>query len=152
MVTIEDYKINPSKKIIDDVNIQVIYVPLTSKMGYTYKETVKPGDYVCIGSVIGKNSIAEIPLLSTVSGTVVGYEDKYISNGQKSKCIVIENDFKEKYVDIFGKRKNITKYSKDEFIYILKKCAITGMSGSGFPTYIKYEGSNDYRYVIVDGA
>ena len=152
MVTIEDYKINPSKKIIDDVNIQVIYIPLTSKMGYTYKETVKPGDYVCIGSVIGKNSIAEIPLLSTVSGTVVGYEDKYISNGQKSKCIVIENDFKEKYVDIFGKRKNITKYSKDEFIYILKKCAITGMSGSGFPTYIKYEGNNDYKYLIVDGA
>ena len=152
MVTIEDYKIEPSKKIIDDVDIQIVYIPLTSKMGYTYKETVKPGDYVCIGSVIGKNAIAEISLLSSVSGTVVGYQDKYISNGKLSKCIVIENDFKEKYVDNIGKKKNITKYSKDEFIYILKKCAITGMSGSGFPTYIKYEGKNEYKYLIVDGA
>lgn len=152
MVTIEDYKIKQPKKIIDDLDIQIIYIPLVSKMGYSYKETVKPGDYVCIGTVIGKNSIAEIPLLSTVSGTVVGFQDMYISNGEKVKCVVIENDFKEKYADNPGKKKNITKYSKDEFIYLLKKCAITGMSGSGFPTYIKYESDADYKYLIVDGA
>ena len=152
MVEIEDYKINPTKKIIDNINIQIVYIPLTSKMGYSYKETCKVGDYVCIGSVIGKNPIAEVPLVSTVSGVVVGFQDKYISSGKLSKCIVIENDFKEKYVDSFGKKKDITKYSKDEFIYILKKCAITGMAGSGFPTYIKYETDKKINYLIVDGA
>lgn len=152
MVTIDDHKISPSKKVIDNLDIQIIYIPLVSRMGYAYKETVKPGDYVCIGSVLGKNPIAEIPLLSTVSGTVVGYQEKYISNGNLVKCVVIENDFKEKYVDIAGKRKNITKYSKEEFLYILKKCAILGMSGSGFPTYIKYSSDTTYKYLIVDGA
>ena len=152
MVEIEDYKINPTKKVIDNVNMQIVYIPLISKMGYSYKEICKVGDYVCIGSVIGKNPIAEVPLVSTVSGIVVGFQDKYISSGKLSKCIVIENDFKEKYVDSFGKKKDITKYSKDEFIYILKKCAITGMSGSGFPTYIKYETNKKINYLIVDGA
>lgn len=151
MVTIEDYKINPTKKIIDNIDIQVIYIPLTTKMGYEYKPIVKPGDYVRIGSIIGKHPIAEIPLMSSVSGTVVGYEEKYISSGKLSKCIVIENDFKEKYEGKVGKKSNITKYSKEEFIYILKKCGITGMSGSGFPTYIKYE-NNKIDYLIVDGA
>ena len=152
MVAIEDYKINPTKKIIDDLAIQIMYIPLTSKMGYIYKETVKPGDYVTIGMQIGKNNIAEIPLISPISGTVIGFEDKYISNGKLVKCIVIENDFKEKYQDKVGKVKNITKYSKEEFIYLLKKCAITGMSGSGFPTYIKYDTSKEIKYLIVDGA
>ena len=152
MVEIEDYKIDPKKKIVGNIDIQVIYIPLLSKMGYSYKETVKVGDYVCIGTVLGKNAIAEIPLLSTVSGTVVGFQDKYISSGKISKCIVIENDFKEKMIDGYGKKKNITKYSKDEFIYLLKKCAITGMSGSGFPTYIKYDSDKRIKYLIVDGA
>lgn len=152
MVIIDDYKIKPSKKIIDNIGIQVVYMPLESKMGYTYRETVKVGDYVCIGSVIGKNSIAEIPLLSSVSGTVVGFENKLISNNHLCRCIVIENDFKEKYLDKTGKKYNITKYSKDEFIYLLKKCAITGLSGSGFPTYIKYENNDNIKYLIVDGC
>ena len=152
MVIIDDYKIKPSKKIIDNIGIQVVYMPLESKMGYTYKETVKVGDYVCIGSVIGKNSIAEIPLLSSVSGTVVGFENKLISNNHLCRCIVIENDFKEKYLDKTGKKYNITKYSKDEFIYLLKKCAITGLSGSGFPTYIKYENNDNIKCLIVDGC
>ena len=152
MVTIEDYKINPKEKIIDDVTIQIMYIPLVSKMGYTYKEMVKPGNHVTIGDVIGKNSIAEIPLISTISGTVIGFEDKYISNGKLVKCIAIENDFKEKNNNKVGKVKNITKYYKEEFIYLLKECAITGMSGSGFPTYIKYDTEEKIKYLIIDGA
>ena len=151
MVTIDDYKIKPNKKVINDVAIQVVYIPLESKMGYSYKTTIKPGDYVCIGTVLGKNPIVDVPLISSVSGTVVGFEDNYISNGKKVRCIVIENDFKDKYLDKIGKKYDITKYSKDEFIYLLKKCAITGMYNSGYPTYVKYE-NNNIKYLIVDGV
>jgi len=115
MVTIEDHKINSSKKIIDDLEIQVVYMPLESKLGYTFKPTVTAGDYVCIGTVIGKNISSDLPLTSSVSGTVVGFADKYISNGKLVKCIVIENDFKEKYQNKVGKKKDITKYSKENF-------------------------------------
>ena len=152
MVNIEDYKINPNKKIIDNLDIQVIYIPLESKLGYSYKESVRAGEYVCIGSIIGKNPIAEAPLISTVSGTVVGFENKYISNGKEVRCVVIENDFKEKYLNKTGKKNDITKYSKDEFIYLLKNSSIIGMSGNAYPTYIKYESKEKLKYLIVNGC
>ena len=152
MVKIEDNKINPTKKIIEVKDIQIIYIPLESKMGYKYKETIKVGDYIQVGQVIGKNSIAEIPLISTTSGFVVGFENKYIGNKKKVKCLVVENDFKEKYYDKPGKTNDITKYTKKEFIYLLKKYAITDMSGSSYPTYIKYDNNIDYKYLIVNGC
>ena len=152
MVAIEDYKIKPSKKIVDDLVIQIIYIPLESKLGYEYTPTVNTGDYVCIGSVVGKNAITEIPLLSSVSGTVVGFEEKYISNGKLVNTVVIENDFKEKYLDKVGKTKDITKYSRDEFIYLIKKMGIVGMSGNDFPTYIKYDTNKKIKSLIVNSV
>lgn len=152
MVTINDKKISPTKKINDDVKMQIIYIPLESKMGYKYKETVRVMDYVCIGTVIGKSNICDIPLISTVSGVVVGFQEKYISNGKKVKCVVIENDFKEKYLNKVGKKKDITKYSKNEYVYMLRENGITGLAGSDFPTYIKYDTDKKVKYLIVDGA
>ena len=152
MVIIEDNKIKPNKKIIDDIPIQVMYLPLESRMGYKYRECVKVGDYVCIGSILGTSNISDTPLISSVSGTIVGFEDKIMSNNHKVRCIVIENDFKEKYLDKLGKKYDITKYSKEEYIYLLKKCGIVGLSGSGFPTYIKYENASNINCLIVDGC
>ena len=152
MVTIDGKKISPNKKIITDIPIQIVYIPLENRMGHIYEETVHVGEYVCIGSIVGKSNMTEVPLLSTVSGTVVGFSDKYISNGKLVKCVVIENDFKEKYKNKVGKKNNITKYSKDEFIDLLKNSGILGMSGSGFPTYIKYNTNNKINYLIIDGA
>lgn len=152
MVSIEDYKINPAKKIIDDLKIQVIYIPLESRLGYKYNPTVSPGDYVCIGQIIANNQTSDTTLVATVSGTVVGFAEKYISNGKLVKSIVIENDFKEKYLDKVGKKKDITKYSKKEFVYLLTKCGITGMGGSDFPTYIKYDTDEKIKYLIINGS
>lgn len=152
MVTINDKKISPTKKINDDVKMQIIYIPLESKMGYKYKENVRVMDYVCIGTVIGKSNVCDIPLISTVSGVVVGFQEKYISNGKKVKCVVIENDFKEKYLNKVGKKKDITKYSKNEYVYMLRENGITGLAGSDFPTYIKYDTDKKIKYLIVDGA
>lgn len=152
MVTIEDMKIKPNKKIIDDLGIQVIYIPLETRTGIKYTETVRSGEYVYIGSILGSNPIADTPVISSVSGTVVGFQDKYISNNKLVRCVVIENDFKDKYLDKTGKKHDITKYSKDEFIYLLKKLDIIGMSGNAFPTYIKYENSKELKYLIVNGA
>ena len=152
MVTINDKKISPTKKINDDVKMQIIYIPLESKMGYKYKESVHVMDYVCIGTVIGKSSVCDIPLISTVSGVIVGFQEKYISNGKKVKCVVIENDFKEKYLNKVGKKKDITKYSKNEYVYMLRENGITGLAGSDFPTYIKYDTNKKIKYLIVDGA
>ena len=148
MVTLKDSKIDPEKKIIDNLDIQIIYIPLIDSMGYKYIKTVSPNDYVYIGQIVAKSNIDMPPLLSSVSGTVVGFENKYNSSGNLVECIVIENDFKEKYQTKTGKKQNITKYSKEEFIYILKECSIIK---DKIPAYIKYDTNNQVKYLLING-
>lgn len=152
MVSIEDKKISPNKKIIDDVKIQIIYIPLESKLGYKYKPIVKVGEYVCIDDTLGVNVVTDFALKSSVSGTIVGIEKKYISNGKLVDCLVIENDFKEKYRNKMGKKKDITKYSKESFLYILQNGGVTGMGGGDYPTFMKYDTTLKADYLIVNGV
>jgi len=152
MVSIENKKTNPSKKIIDDVKMQIIYIPLESSLGYTYQLKVKVGDYICIDDTLGINKATDFALKSSVSGTIVGIEKKYISNSKLVNCLVIENDFKEKYRNKLGKKKDITKYTKENFLYLLKQGGITGMGGSDLPTFLKYDTSKKINYLIVNGV
>lgn len=152
MVSIEKHKINPNKKIVDDLKLQIIYMPLESTLGYKYSPIVKVGEYVYVGQTLAVNKVADLSLKSSVSGTIVGIQEKYIANGNLVKCFVIENDFKEKHINKVGKRKNISNYNKDEFIYMLKECGISGLGGSDYPTYIKYDIEEKIHYLIVNAA
>lgn len=152
MVGIEDKKISPSKKIIDDIKIQIIYIPLESTLGYTYKPSVHIGDYVCIDDTLGINVNTDFALKSSVSGTIVGIEKKYVSNGKLVDCLVIENDFKEKCRNKLGMKYDITKYSKENFIYALRNSGITGMGGKDYPTFMKYNTKNKLNYLIINGV
>lgn len=152
MVSIEDKKIKPSKKIIDNLEIQIIYIPLESSLGYIYKPKVNVGNYVCIDDIIAVNVTTGFVLKSSVSGTIVGLEKKYISNGKLVDCLVIENDFKEKYRDKLGKKNDITKYSKESFIYMLQNSGVTGMGGSDYPTFLKYDTNEKINCLIINGV
>lgn len=152
MVSIEDKKIKPSKKIIDNLEIQIIYIPLESSLGYIYKPKVNVGNYVCIDDIIAVNVTTGFVLKSSVSGTIVGLEKKYISNGKLVDCLVIENDFKEKYRNKLGKKNDITKYSKESFIYMLQNSGVTGMGGSDYPTFLKYDTNEKINCLIINGV
>ncbi len=121
-----------------------VYIP-------TYNATVlvNKGDYVCKGSIIGKvkDNVKKL-ILSTVSGKVIDFEDHTIFNGNKVKCIVIENDFKETNVNNLKKQDKINEITKQEFIEILKNNGIVGLGGSGFPTYIKYNNENINTLIV----
>ena len=151
MVIIDGNKIKPNKKIVDNLEIQIIYIPLESSYGYKYKLIARVGDYVCIDDVIGRNIATDLVLKSSVSGTIVGIEKKYIANGKLVDCLVIENDFKEKYRNKLGKKNDITKYSRESFIYMLQNNGVTGMSGSDYPTFLKYDIKERINYLIVNG-
>lgn len=101
-------------------------------------EKIKKGDYIYKGQII--NYICDYYTIYThspISGYVVE-----LTRIPKGTQITIENDFKEciKYEN--QSSKNISKYSKDEFIEILRNCGVTGMSGSLIPTYSKYQDAN----------
>lgn len=141
-----------NKKITEYIKPQIIYIPLEDKNGVKYAHNVKEGDYIYKGEVVAVNKELDFPIHSSVSGYVVAGNKKIINNGRKIKCIVVENDFKEKYENRAGTKKDITKYSKEEFISLLKKSGITGLGGSDFPTYIKYTSANKFNTFIINGV
>lgn len=129
-----------------------IYIPLINAGDTNITILVQKGDYVYKGSIIARRKNPfKIPLLSSVSGTVVGFEEHLCYNGEIVKCIKIENDFKEAIINN-QKNDKLNKYSKKEFIEIIKECGIVGMSGSGFPTFAKYDTKKKIHTLIVDAV
>ncbi len=139
-------------KISQYIKPQIIYVPLENKNGVVYKHLVKEGDYVYKGDVVAINEDIDFPIHSSVSGNVISGTKKLISNGKKIKCIVIENDFKERYKNKLGAKRVLTNYSKEEFLKMLKNSGITGLGGSDFPTFLKYNVSCDIKCLVVNGV
>ena len=132
-------------EVIDFSNPSRVYVPLMN--GNIHCECLtKKGRRVRKGSVIGKRADIDFPIISPVSGTVVGIKDCLYLNGEEVPCVVIANDKKERLVKKTSV-KDITSYTKDEFVDLLRKCAITGMGGSDFPAFIKYKADSEILIV-----
>lgn len=130
---------------------EVIYIPLEDKTGITYKYIVKEGDYINKGQVVAVNEKTNFPIHSSVSGYASFGSNKIINTGKKVKCIAIENDFKEKYQKSKMLKKDLSTYTKEQFIEDLKENAIIGLGGSAFPTYLKYNNDN-IKYLLVNGV
>ena len=120
-----------------------VYIPLISGNDTNITILVNKGEYVYKGSIIAKRKgDFRIPIHASVSGTVLDFEERICYNGEKVKCVVIENDFKEKIEQKLSVKRTINKYSKEEFLELIKENGIIGMGGAGFPTYVKYEAKN----------
>lgn len=128
-----------------------IYVPLENKNGITYKHLVKEGDYIYKGEVVAINEKINFPVHSSVSGYATFGTNKIIGNGKKIKCVVVKNDFKEKYEKSKLVKKDISSYTKEDFIEALRENGITGLGGSDFPTFIKYNTGN-IKYLLVNAV
>lgn len=150
MVTISDNKVNSSKKIVKWDKPEIVYIPLEDNRGNCYRPLVKKGDYVYKEDIVGVCDEYDFPICSSVSGYVSDFFDKKIGTGKLVKCLGIENDFKEKYKVKSGYRKNMSSFSKDEFVQMLRLNGIVGLSGNGFMSYLKYK--HDIKYLVVNGA
>ena len=108
-------------KIINFLNPDNIFIPLVIGTETNISIFVKKGDYVYKGSILGKSQgFSSLPILASVSGVVLGIEEKYYLNGKKVKCIVIKNDFKELSLEKQPMTENISQIKKDNFVEILK--------------------------------
>jgi len=130
-----------------------VYIPLISSNDEDITVLVKKDDYVFKGSIIGKRKgNFKTPIFSSVSGKVIDFEERTIHSGKKVKCVVIENDFKEKIEKGFKTRDKLNELSKEEFIKSLEQCGIVGLGGAGFPTYAKYKTDKKINTLIVNAV
>lgn len=137
-----------SNEIVDVSDPNKVYIPLINN-NVLCECITKSGRKVKKGTIIGIRKDLDFPILSSVSGKVIGIKKCLYLNNKMIDCVVIENDKKETTL----KRKvieDITSYSKEGFVSILKECAVTGMGGSDFPTYLKY--NRELNILIVNAV
>ena len=116
---------------------------------------VKEGDHVNMYQVIGMRHGAffDQPIHSSISGTYVGLEKHFHRNGKLTDFIKIENDFKNTVDPSVKERKpeEIAKLTKQDMTEIIKNCALVGLGGSSFPTYIKFQTDKPINMILVNG-
>ena len=112
-----------------------LHIPMSQHIGAHCAPTVKVGDRVLRGQIIGEiESGLGCPVHSSVSGTVKAITSYNNAQAQPVKTIVIENDGEyELHPDIKPFDKKLT----ETIIEIVKKAGISGMGGASFPTYAK---------------
>lgn len=115
---------------------------------------VKVGDTVKRGQIIAEaDGFVSASIHSSVSGKVKKIEARFTPRGNKSECIVIENDNDYTEVD-FVKVDSIDGLSREDIINKVKAAGIVGMGGAGFPTSVKLspKEADKIEYVIANCA
>ena len=133
-----------------------VYIATTSQRCQTSEVYVKVGDKVKIGTVLGKRfgGFFEQNMHATVSGTVTGFVKKFHRSGKLLEFIEIENDFTDERDERIYERseEEIATYTREDFINAIKENSCIGLSGSSFPTYIKFQTDKPIDVITVNGV
>jgi electron transport complex protein RnfC len=115
----------------------IAVIPLSQHTGAPNTPTVKVGDHVKIGTLIGSTSApVSAPVHASISGDVIAIEDRLCPAGNKIQSIIIKNDFKEESVE-FKHVDSIDNLNSEELLKKIKDAGIVGLGGAAFPTSIK---------------
>lgn len=130
----------------------VVSIPMSMHIGAPCTPTVKKGDLVKVGQVIGdSDAFLSVPIHASVSGEVTDIETVTGMMGAKETRVVIQSDHKgEVWEGITPPAVN----SKDDFIKALRDSGLVGLGGASFPVFVKFNPKNldEVKTLIVNGA
>lgn len=130
--------------------------------GGTCQFTVKPGESVIEGQLIGKpNAFLAAPLHASISGTVLDVKE-VVQLGRKLTACVIQREngkhdtaaecAKRKSADYQTEISDIQSISWEDILSGIRDGGLTGMGGAGFPTHKKYETDKPIDTLLINGA
>ncbi len=138
------------------VDTEYVYLAITNARCANGERYVEIGDKVKMGQVVGlrKGPFFEQPIHSTVSGEVVDFVKKFHRSGKLTEFIKVKNDFQDTYCDDIKERtdEEIAKLTREDFVEITKNCALVGLGGSSFPTYIKFQTTDPIDTICINGV
>lgn len=138
-IHIPEYKLTASLETEKIPSPKTVSIPLSQHIGVPCVATVKPGDSVCKGQIIGTvESGLGCPVHASVSGTVKQITTITVPSGKRIEAVVIENDGENRLSpDIKPLEKDISEVDADDCIKAVRLAGISGMGGATFPTYAK---------------
>lgn len=129
-----------------------VVLPMQQHIGAPCIPTVKVGDIVDVGQVIGdSDKFVSAPIHATVSGTVKSVSDIKLPNGVITKTVEIESDG-EMRISPDVKPPVVT--DKASFIKAIRDSGLVGLGGAGFPTHVKLNVPEDKHIdtLIINAA
>jgi len=111
-------------------------VLMSQAMGAPCTPTVKKGDAVKLGQVIGNtDAFMAAPVHSPASGTVAEIADYLLPSGARCKAVVIDTDGEQ---TVSEEVKPPVIGTREEFLAAVRASGCVGLGGAGFPTHVKF--------------
>lgn len=111
-------------------------VLMSQAMGAPCTPTVKKGDEVKLGQVIGNtDAFMAAPIHSPASGTVAEIADYLLPSGARCKAVVIDTDGEQ---TVSEEVKPPVIGTREEFLAAVRASGCVGLGGAGFPTHVKF--------------
>lgn len=113
---------------------ETVTLPMRQHIGAPCVPTVKVGDTVKIGQVVGDtDQYVSAPVHASVSGKVTAVKEVKLASGLVSQAVIIENDGENAMLDFEPPKID----SKEDFIKAVRASGLVGLGGAGFPTHVK---------------
>lgn len=132
-----------------------VTIPLVQHIGAPCKPLVKPGDLVKTGQVIGEmGGFVSAPVHASISGKVLRVTDADVVSGGKAKCIIIQGDGTDTWVEGSNVSKTLADYTAQELKDKIRDAGIVGLGGAGFPAHVKLSPPEGVTIdsIILNGA
>ncbi len=114
---------------------ETVTLPMSQHIGVPCTPTVKVGDKVQVGQVIGdSDKYVSAPIHASVSGKVTAVKEIRTATGVVSQAVIIENDGEMTQYEGIEPPKADTR---EELIKAVRDSGLVGLGGAGFPTHVK---------------
>lgn len=113
---------------------ETVTLPMRQHIGAPCVPTVKVGDTVKVGQVVGDSEqYVSAPIHASVSGKVTAVKEVKLASGLVSQAVTIENDGEYTQFDYEIPKAD----TKEEFVKAVRASGLVGLGGAGFPTHVK---------------
>lgn len=132
-------------------DVKSVTIPMVMHIGAPATPTVKVGDTVEVGSLIGEAvGMVSAPIHSSVSGKVTKISDVLLSSGRTAPAVTIESD------GLMTPCESLSApviENRDDLLAAIRACGVVGLGGAGFPTHVKFNvDSSRIEELIINGA
>ncbi|MBP3442057.1 MAG: electron transport complex subunit RsxC [Clostridia bacterium] len=127
-----------------------VILPMQQHIGAPCTPTVKVGDTVAVGQVIGdSDKPVSAPIHASVSGTVTAIGNVKLPGGAMAQGVTIESDGEMR---LYEGIKAPHVETKEDFIKAIRESGLVGLGGAGFPTHIKLNAPSKIDTLVVNAA
>ncbi len=132
-------------------DLKTVTIPMLMHIGAPAVPTVKIGDTVHVGTLIGEASGAvSSPIHSSVSGKVTKISNIQLSSGNTVPAVTIASDGAMTPDEAIEPP---TVNGREELIRAIRESGVVGLGGAGFPTHVKWNVAPErVEVLIVNGA